>query len=274
MTTAEIQRQYDEVIAPHYDRDPLSVTTGSLARAVAQLKEAGCLDGILPAANVLDLGIGTGLFLEQLRQAAAREIRPYGLDISKQMIDVAASRIPDLIAEVDDAAHIGRHFHDTPFDLVCTHFVTGFVPLSHLAPEIFRKLQPGGHWSFVGGTSRGFPELQRTADSGLVKLLFGGQELNLRDLKTPEDQGEVVELLEAAGFEVSAVETFEPPLFFANFDEFMDFAWRGGWLTPFIEELGLHNAGRFLKTLLNTFIFPVSDVHRVAIATARKPADA
>ncbi len=271
MATAEIQRQYDEVIAPHYDRDPLAVTGRALNRAVAHLSEAGCLSRIQPPAAVLDVGIGTGLFLEQLRRKAERAILPYGLDISRQMIDLAAARLPDLVAEVDDAAHLGRHFDGTHFDLICTHFVTGFVPLNELAPQISRKLKPGGYWSFVGGTSHGFPELQKTARSGLAKFLFGGQELSLADLKTPADEAEVVDVLSLSGFEVYHAETFEPELYFGNFDDFMNFAWRGGWLTPFIEELGLQNAGRLLRTLLNTFIFPVSDVHRIVIALARKP---
>jgi len=271
MTEAEIQRQYDEVIAPHYDRDPLSVTTTSLMRALDQLAREDCLSGILPPMDVLDVGIGTGLFYERLRQLAGRDIRPYGLDISRQMIDVARNRVPDLVAAIDDAANIGSHFEETAFDLICTHFVTGFVPLVELAPAIFSKLKPGGYWSFVGGTSHGFPELQRVAGSPLIRLLFRGRSLDPGALKTPLNQQEVTGRLREHSFEVCAAETFEPPLEFRNFDEFMVFAWRGGWLTPFIEELGLQNAGGMLRGLLNRFVFPVHDCHRVAIVLARKP---
>jgi ubiquinone/menaquinone biosynthesis C-methylase UbiE len=271
MRQAEIQRQYDEVIAPHYDRDPLSVISRSLARVLAQLKVAGCLAGALPAMNVLDVGIGTGLFCERLRDESARILRPFGLDISRQMIEVARTRIPDLVAEVDDAANIAARFTGTSFDLVCTHFVTGFVPMTRLAPEIFAKLTPGGYWSFVGATSQGFPKLQQLARSPLIKTLFGGQVPNLSELKTPADQSAVEKVLRSHSFEVCKIETFQPELRFCNFDEFMAFGWKGGWLTPFIEDVGLQNAKRLTRVLLNQFVFPVKDSHRIVIALARKP---
>ncbi len=271
MKQEEIQRQYDEVIAPHYDLDPLSVTGRSLSRAIAQLKSEGCLSGVLPSMEVLDVGIGTGRFCEQLRHESDRDIRPYGLDISRQMIELAMARIPDLIAEVDDGANIGVHFETTSFDLVCTHFVTGFVPLEQLAPEIFSKLKPGGCWSFIGGTSQGFSKLQQVSRSPLIKLLFGGHSPRLNDLRTPTDQAEVERSLRNHSFEICEIETFLPQLQFRNFDEFMAFAWKGGWLTPFIEDVGLQNAGRLTQLLLNQFVFPVKDCHQIVIALARKP---
>lgn len=270
MTTLEIQRQYDEIIAPNYDLDPLSVTVNSLNRALAQLQSEGCLAGILPRMDALDVGMGTGLFYERLYAVSERAVRPFGLDISRQMIDVAKTRVPDLVAAVDDAANISCHFAETPFDLICTHFVTGFVPLNHLAPAIHSKLKPGGYWSFVGGTSRAFPELQRIAASPIISRLFGAKNLDLSGLNTPFDQDEVVKTLRDYDFQICDAETFEPRLDFANFDEFMRFAWSGGWLTPFIEDLGLQNAGRLLRALLNMLVFPVDDLHRIAIILARK----
>ena len=271
MATVDIQRQYNEVIAPHYDLDPQCVTGGSQSLALAQLQKEGCLSQVLPPFNVLDVGVGTGVFLERLRSESSREIRPHGLDISSQMLDVARNRIPDLISEIDDAAHLARHFESAEFDLICTHFVTGFVPLCQLAPVIFSKLKPGGYWSFVGGTSGGFPELQRVARSAVVRTLFFGHRLDLSGLITPEDRDEVVQVLTAESFEICEAVTFEPSLQFQNYDAFMDFAWRGGWLTPLIETLRLQNAGQFVQGVLNSFVFPVSDCHCIVIALARKP---
>ena len=37
----------------------------------------------------------------------------------------------------------------------------------------------------------------------------------------------------------------------------MEFAYRGGWLTPLIESLGLHKAGVVKRWLLNRLVFPV-----------------
>jgi hypothetical protein len=50
----------------------------------------------------------------------------------------------------------------------------------------------------------------------------------------------------------------------------MEFAYYGGWLTPFLEALDLHKAGWMIRTLLNTYYFPAKDHHKIVIALARK----
>jgi ubiquinone/menaquinone biosynthesis C-methylase UbiE len=272
MSSSVIQRQYDEVIADHYDVDPLSVINDALHQALEHVRRFISLDGGLPPLSVLDLGIGTGLFLEKLRSASRRTVDPYGLDISQRMIDIAHRRIPGLNAAVKDAACVDRVFGDESFDLICTHFITGFVPIQYLAPRIVSRLKPGGCWSFVGVTSAAYPKLRHTAQSMLVRLIFSKwRPLDLSGLITPDDAAAVVGVFARHGLEVCSVETFEPQLDFKNFDEFMAFGYRGGWLTPFIEELGLHKAKPSMQRLLNTFVFPISDHHKIAIGLARKP---
>ncbi|HEY7328190.1 MAG TPA: methyltransferase domain-containing protein [Gemmataceae bacterium] len=273
MQATTIQRHYDEVIASHYDFDPQSVIGDSLGKAIGQIRRR--LNDTAGAAplTVLDLGVGTGLFLERLRAKTRREIQPYGLDISQNMVSIARKRIPDLLAAVDDAANLDDHFQTLAFDLICTHFITGFVPLASLAPKILRKLENQGYWSFVGGTKSGFPRLQKKAASlPLRNWLFGGSRSNVDELVcNPADQAEVVATLIENGFTVCECETFSPDLHFDSFKDFMDFAYYGGWLTPFIEALGLHEANYLVRLLLNTFYFPAHDQHNIVIALAQKP---
>src|SRR5262249_18365247 len=136
MHTKLIQRHYDEVIASHYDRDPQSVIGDSLDRAIAQILKVqrGGDDGA--PLKILDVGMGTGRFLEKLNARTGRPIQPFGLDLSEKMVDVARLRLPELTAVVDDAANLDDHFQSDSFDLVSTHFVTGFVPLGTLAPKV------------------------------------------------------------------------------------------------------------------------------------------
>ena len=89
----------------------------------------------------------------------------------------------------------------------------------------------------------------------------------------PAGREEVTRTLEANGFDVRASDTFEPPLHFRDLQDFMDFAYRGGWLTPFIEALGLHKAGWLSRTMLNKFYFPLNDNHSIEIHLARKAED-
>jgi SAM-dependent methyltransferase len=271
MQTAVIQRQYDEVIASRYDQDPKSVIGDSLDRAIAQLRQQHLLDAGGPPLRVLDLGVGTGRFLQKLRAHAGRAVQPSGLDLSNRMIDIARARVPDLAAVVENAADFDAHFPDESFDLIATHFITGFVPMAVLAPKIGGRLAAGGYWSFVGGTKAGFPALQRRANSKALNWLFGGKALPVDDLVcNPADGEEVVRTLQANGFTVRQTESFTPGLHFADLNGFLEFAYWGGWLTPFVEELGLHKAPPLLRVLLNLFVFPVNDHHAIEIVLAQK----
>jgi trans-aconitate methyltransferase len=271
MHAAAIQRQYDEVIAAHYDFDPQGVTGASLDRAVRQIGQQETREDGRTSVKVLDLGVGTGLFLEKLRAQSHRDLQPYGLDISQKMIDIACTRIPDLIPAVADAAQLDSHFPGISFDLICTHFVTGFVQLGVLAPRIWSKLSRGGYWSFVGGTKAGYSVLQQKADTPGFKALFGGAGLKVDDFVcNPADQREVVHTLAEMGFTVCACETFLPQLEFNNLEDFLDFAYWGGWLTPFVEALGLHQAPENVRAALDASLFPVKDQHHIVIALAQK----
>jgi SAM-dependent methyltransferase len=271
MNVQTIQRQYDEVIAPHYDLDPQSVIGPSLDRAVHQLRQQHLLGNGAARLKVLDVGVGTGTFLAKLKALGGPRVQPFGLDLSEKMIDCACRKLPDLVAAVADAGHLDDHFPEHSFDLVSTHFITGFVPLRVLAPKIGSRLEEGGYWSLVGGTRAGFPALQARANSKLLRRLCGGRALPVDDLVcNPAGRDEVVETLEINGFVVRAAETFEPPLTFRNLDQFMTFAYQGGWLTPFIEALGLHKAGVLTRLLLDGLFFPVKDHHSIEIILARK----
>ena len=54
----DIQRQYDEIIAPHYDLDPQQVTTNALGIALGQLSSAMLDRSASQPLDLLDVGIG------------------------------------------------------------------------------------------------------------------------------------------------------------------------------------------------------------------------
>jgi SAM-dependent methyltransferase len=270
MSTQALHRQYNEV-APHYDLDPQAVIGRSLERAMRQLAEQNLLGGGPEPLRVLDVGMGTGLFLAGLIARSGGRAVPFGIDLAEKMLERARQRIPDLTAEVADAANLDTCFPDQSFDLICTHFVTGFVPMRVVAPQIWNRLADGGAWSLVGGTRAGFPALRAKGDTRVVRWLSGAGSRRLEDvLLNPADLGEVVAMLRDHGFEACAAETFEPHVSFADFDDFMAFAYRGGWFTPLIEALGLHRAKALTRWLLNRLVFPLEDHHSIAVVLARK----
>jgi len=271
MTTDTIQRQYDEVIASHYDLDPQAITGNTLDRAAEQIRKQQLLGDGSTRLRVYDVGMGTGMFLTRLRALTNDQIQPFGLDLSQKMIDCAYQKLPDLVGAVDTAANLDAHFPDQSFDLICTHFISGFVPLNVLAPKVFSRLEEGGYWSYLGATKGAYPNLQKTANSKLLRWMFGGPKLDIDStVLSPANQQEVFDTLERAGFVVRQCETFKPTLKFRNLDDFLDFAYYGGWLTPFIDAIGLHKAGAFTRFLLNRFYFPLEDNHSIEIHLAQK----
>lgn len=276
MSTTEIersaiQRQYNEVIAANYDLDPQFVTNRALNRALVHVEREAILSAELPMMSVFDVGMGTGLFSDKLLKKSKREIIPFGLDVSEKMIEIAKGRIPQLNAVIDDAANIDRHFTEESFDLICTHFITGFVPIDHLAPRILSKLKPGGYWSFVGAVTTAYPELQRKANTPLIRMFNRGRKAEREKLITPTDCDAVTSCFEKYSFETCSIELFEPELVFNDFEDFMEYAYRGGWLTPFVEHLGLQKVRPLTKKLLTSLLFPIHDRHRIAIGLARRP---
>lgn len=271
MNAQTIRRQYDEVIAAHYDHDPQRVIGDSLDTAADQLCRERFFDEDEGPLRVLDLGVGTGSFLAQLKTLGGERVQPFGLDLSEKMVDAARRKVPDLVAEVDDAANLDAHFPNQSFDLICTHFITGFLPMATLAPKIWDRLEEGGYWSFVGGTKAGFPNLQAKANNRLLRRLFGGRTLEIDEFVcNPAGRDEVVQTMAEHGFAARQCLTFEPPLRFRNLKDLIDFGYRGGWLTPFLEALGLHQAGLMTRLVLDVFVFPARDHHSIEIVLARK----
>jgi SAM-dependent methyltransferase len=269
---ALVTQQYDEIIAPNYDRDSQGVIGKSLGLALDQLRRHGFLSHRADSLRVYDVGMGTGLFLELLIKAALSRIEPFGLDVSAQMAAHAQARIPGLKAVIADGARLDETFLGEQFELVCTHFLTGFVPLATLAPMVSAKLAAGGQWSYLGGLSEGYPELQRIAEGRIVKWLLGGGKFSLSQLLTPANTDAVVTLLEAEGLEILEASTLELPLQFDTFQQFMRFAYDDGWLTPILQELGVDRLRPAFRAVLDRLAFPVSDRHLVAAVLARKPA--
>jgi ubiquinone/menaquinone biosynthesis C-methylase UbiE len=270
MSTPTVQRAYNEVVATHYDLDPQGVIGRSLDLGMGQLRKEGLLDadGEL---SVLDLGMGTGLFLAKLKAIAGDRIVPFGVDLADNMVEFARQRMPDLNVVVGDAADLDSHFPGQQFDCVCTHFVTGFVGMKTLAPQIARRLKPGGYWSLIGGTRAAYRALQSKGDSKILRWLTGAGSRKMDEtVLNPADLQEVTATMDAYGFDLRQGETFEPTLSFPTFADFMEFGHRGGWLTPLIEEMGLHKAGPLKRWLLDRLAFPVQDAHNIVVALGRK----
>ncbi len=228
MSTATVQRAYNDVVAPYYDLDPQGVTGDSLDRAVLQLRQHHAFDDAAPF-RVLDLGHGHRAVPRQAqgpRRRADRPVRPR--PGSENMVENARRKLPDLIAEVDDAANLDTRIsravlrlHLHPFhhrlraDDACSRrksgiasktAATGRSSAARWEPIRCCRPRPARAWSAGGSAPAREPVNELVLQPG---QLCGGR----------ADA-------EAHGFDVCVAETFEPALAFRDFDEFMEFAYR------------------------------------------------
>src|SRR5215475_10885231 len=100
MSTQTVHHAYNDVVASHYDLDPQGVIRSSLDRAVRQLQKQGLVGDGAEGLKVLDLGMGTGLFLARLKALGGDQVQPFGLDLAENMVELARRKVPDLTAEV------------------------------------------------------------------------------------------------------------------------------------------------------------------------------
>ena len=126
-----------------YDAVFGGVLLGARRRAVSLVNQR-------PGRDVLEVGVGTGLALPTY----ARDRRITGIDLSAEMLALAAKRVATLglpnvkaLREMDAEA---TDFSDASFDIAVAMFVASVVPHPRkLMEEMRRVVRPGGHILFV-----------------------------------------------------------------------------------------------------------------------------
>jgi SAM-dependent methyltransferase len=136
--TRKIQRHYDEM-AEIYDRRYDQGPGRSYHEHISEQVMAGLPQGGL----LLDIGCGTGLFVERYRCRGGRAV---GLDLSPRMVERAVDRCPAADWTVGTADALP--FSDNTFDAVSS--LLAFSYFQHperMLAEVLRVLRPGGRFS-------------------------------------------------------------------------------------------------------------------------------
>jgi ubiquinone/menaquinone biosynthesis C-methylase UbiE len=151
------------------------------------------LTGLRRGARVADLGCGSGVFTELLRQAGNECV---GLDISPKLIAIGRRKYPGIEFIEGDVERLP--FSPASFDGVLLSGLVHHLPdPARCAAEVFRVLRPGGHFvAFDPNRMNPFMWLYRDRASPFYSSV--GVTQNER----PVLAGETAEVFRRAGFTV------------------------------------------------------------------------
>lgn len=131
-------------IAPKYDRANAVLSLGQHQRWRRRLVK---LSGALPGDEVLDVATGTGDLALLFRERVGRAGLVVGIDFSRPMIDIAASKAKakGLSVEFREADALKLPFGDDEFDVASIAFgIRNVDDPARALREMARVLRPGG----------------------------------------------------------------------------------------------------------------------------------
>jgi SAM-dependent methyltransferase len=245
---------YDDV-AETYDADSFGIIRGAHALFLEQL--AG--RGLPEAPSVLDLGVGTGDALLALSRQFPGG-RRIGIDLSAGMLARAQAKVA-FEGHVDDACNAGAHVQAGSIDLVLAHFLTTFVDRSRLFHAAKAALAPGGLFSVISSPDEAFPKIR-----GYVAQLLG--ETVVRGANPAPTTDELVNDLNAAGFDVCRLDRLNLRPRFETFEHTIDWALKGGFFTHFVEAVGPEKLAQLGAFAADAGIFPLEDDYVAAVVLA------
>jgi ubiquinone/menaquinone biosynthesis C-methylase UbiE len=126
--------------------------------------------GLAPGRRALELGCGTGVFLERVAPCGAEIV---GLDLSADLLAKARSRVA---AAANVVLHRGNAeslpYADASFDAVYGSSVLHHLDLDRALQEVLRVLRPGGRCAFTEPNIVN-PQVALMFHLGLTKKYFG-----------------------------------------------------------------------------------------------------
>jgi len=126
--------------------------------------------GLAPGHRALELGCGTGVFLEMTARSGATI---HGLDLSDELLAKARARLSGLANVTLDQGNAEQMpYPDAEFDTVYGSSVLHHLDLEAALREIHRVLRPGGHMVFAEPNILN-PQVAVMFHLGLTKEYFG-----------------------------------------------------------------------------------------------------
>lgn len=242
--------------------------------AIAQIQRAN-LGQKLPY-KVLDLGVGNGGFLQQLKP-----IMPSadftGIDISLEMLKRARETLSLTTIETS-ATEASRCLPHHSQDLVLAHFINAYIPIHILFNEAKLLTRKKGHFSLITTTYDSFPVAQQQlasfiAEESLLSSIVGHYyKAIVKNTTVAAGEEELLNFFGDHQFQILEHQRLHIPIVLNNIDELALFGIEGTW---FLNSLSIRMLPRTfliqrLKRLFSkVFTFPYKDTHIIDIILAK-----
>lgn len=185
--------------------------------------------GIAPGERVLDVGCGTGLLAEHIAEIVGPAGHVLGIDPLALRIEMAQHNAKErTLANVEFRVGDANDLSTIPaasIDVVCLNAVFHWLP-DKMGPlrGFARALRPGGRLGIGGGAKRQRSRLQQVMAEVLLARPPFADHPRPRDIVWRVDEGEMRELLEAAGFDVRTIDVYDAPHVHASPDAAVRYA--------------------------------------------------
>ncbi len=244
-------------------------------QAISQIRRENL--GLKPHYKVLDLGVGKGTFLQQLR-----EVMPLadftGIDISLEMLKQAREALPLTTIETS-ATEASNYLPHHSQDLVLAHFINAYIPINTLFNEANLLTRTNGHFSLITTTYDSFPIAQQQlanfiAEESLLSSIVGHYyKAIVKNTTVAAGEDDLLRTFAEHHFQVIEHQRLHIPITLNNIDELALFGIEGTW---FLNSLSMRMLPKTfliqrLKRLFSKiFTFPYQDTHIIDVVLAKK----
>lgn len=226
-----MSRRVHDAVARGYNSDSgiIAEKNRRVAASLAQrlAARAGSVDTV-------DLGVGDGAMLALLRDQGIPS-RMTGLDVSPEMLRIAAARVPVNPVEAP-AERAVQVLPAGAFDLVLAHFIFAYVERRTLLEQARALLAPRGVLSLVTTTEEGGAPFHaglkrhfRDSRHPLKRAIAWAADRALACSNVPTSFADLARDIASAGMRVLRRETMRVPIVFAGPDDAYRFGIEEGW---------------------------------------------
>ncbi|MFA5960625.1 MAG: class I SAM-dependent methyltransferase [Tatlockia sp.] len=270
-----LKAMYNEIAGHYATANRFGSVNSSHLAAIEQIKKEHL--GLKPHYKVLDLGVGTGAFLDKLK-AYMPNADFTGIDISKEMLTRASKVLPLKTIEAS-ATEASQYLPHHSQDLVLAHFINAYIPIHTLFHEADLLTRSNGYFSLITTTYESFPVAQQLladfiAEGTILSSVVGHYyKAMVKNTTVASGQDELMHVFSQHQFKVVQHQRLEIPITLNDIDELVLFGIEGTWFLNSISMRMLPKnflIQRLKRLFGQIFTFPYHDTHIIDIVLAKK----